>query len=186
MGVCAPSVIWKSHLVAARAPLQSAHHLTDIHLRILRLTSRLESEGWWESVSHSSIRCSGDDAWSCTKGTQSLESYYALISLIVSVQQLPKSPERHIFVLALYSSTVWFTVWGGGGLTKGCGHGCVLHGRLAVSGGKVWSGEVSALLVVVFDIQAGEFGEADPQCAAAVIDVLSIQRLKQHSINAGQ
>lgn len=67
-----------------------------------------------------------------------------------------------------------------GGLTEGCGHGRVLHGGLAVSGGQVGSGEVAALFVVVFDVEAGEFGEADPQRAAAVVDVLSVQRLKPH------
>lgn len=60
------------------------------------------------------------------------------------------------------------------GLTEGCSHGLVLHGGLAVSGGQVWSGEVSALLVVIFDVEAGELGEADPQGAAAVVDVLSV------------
>lgn len=69
-------------------------------------------------------------------------------------------------------------------LTERCGHGWVLHGRLAVSAGQVRSGEVSALLVVVFDIEACEFGEADPQSAAAVIDVLSVQRLTQRQVNA--
>ncbi len=67
---------------------------------------------------------------------------------------------------------------GEGGLTEGGGHGRVLHGGLAVSGGKVRSGEVAALLVVVFDVEAREFGEADPQSAAAIIDVLSVQRLR--------
>lgn len=66
-----------------------------------------------------------------------------------------------------------------GGLTEGCSHGWVLHGGLAVSGGQVRPGEVAALLVVVFDVEAGEFREANPQSAAAVIDVLSVQRLKQ-------
>lgn len=59
----------------------------------------------------------------------------------------------------------------------------MLHGGLAVSSGKVWSGEVSALLVVVFDVETGEFGEADPQSTAAIIDVLTVQRLKQRSSN---
>lgn len=57
----------------------------------------------------------------------------------------------------------------------------MLHDGLTVSTGKVGSGEVAALLVVVFDVEAGEFGEADPQRAAAVVDVLSIQRLKHNS-----
>lgn len=67
-------------------------------------------------------------------------------------------------------------------LTERCSHGWVLHGRLAVSAGQVWSGEVSALLVVVLDVEAGEFGEADPQGAAAVVDVLSVQRLTQQQV----
>lgn len=66
-----------------------------------------------------------------------------------------------------------------GGLTEGCSHGRVLHGWLAVSRGQVGPGEVTALLVVVLDVEAGEFGEADPQSAAAVVDVLSVQRLKR-------
>lgn len=68
------------------------------------------------------------------------------------------------------------------GLTEGCRHGWVLHDGLAVSAGQVWSGEVAALFVVVLDIEAGEFGKADPQSAAAVIDVLSIQRLKHPTL----
>lgn len=59
----------------------------------------------------------------------------------------------------------------------------MLHGGLAVPAGKVRSGEVSALLVVVFDVEAGEFGEIDPQSAAAVVDVLAIQRLSQQQVN---
>lgn len=66
-----------------------------------------------------------------------------------------------------------------GGLTECCSHGRVLHGGLAVSRRQVRPGEVAALLVVVFDVEAGEFGEADPQSAAAVVDVLSVQRLKK-------
>ncbi len=69
-----------------------------------------------------------------------------------------------------------------GALTEGCSHGWMLHGGLTVSGGQVRSGEVAALFVVVFDIEAGEFGEADSQSAAAIIDVLSIQRLKHTSV----
>lgn len=72
-----------------------------------------------------------------------------------------------------------------GGLTEGCSHGRVLHGGLVVSGGQVRSGEVAALFVVVFDVEASEFGEADPQGAAAVVDVLSVQRLKHSSRRTG-
>lgn len=43
---------------------------------------------------------------------------------------------------------------------------------------QVGSGEVSALVVVVLHIQRAQFGEIDPQRAATVVDVLSIQRLK--------
>lgn len=68
-------------------------------------------------------------------------------------------------------------------LTECCSHGRVLQGWLAVSAGQVRSGEVSALLVVVFDVEAGEFGEADPQSAAAVIDVLPVQRLTHEQVN---
>jgi len=63
-------------------------------------------------------------------------------------------------------------------LTEGGGHGRVLHAGLAVSAGQVRPGEVAALLVVVLDVEAGELGEADPQRAAAVVDVLAVQRLK--------
>lgn len=71
-----------------------------------------------------------------------------------------------------------------GGLTEGRGHGRVLHRGLAVSRGQVRPGEVTALLVVVLDVEAGEFGEADPQSAAAVVDVLSVQGLK-HTADSG-
>lgn len=63
-------------------------------------------------------------------------------------------------------------------LTKGCRHAGGLQAGLTFSRGKVRPGEVTTLLVVVLDLEAGEFGEADPQRAAAVVDVLSIQRLK--------
>lgn len=63
-------------------------------------------------------------------------------------------------------------------LTKGCSHAGGLQAGLTFSRGKVWPGEVTALLIVVLDLKAREFGEADPQGAAAVVDVLSIQRLK--------
>lgn len=63
-------------------------------------------------------------------------------------------------------------------LTKGCSHAGGLQAGLTFPGGEVRPGEVTALLVVVLDIEAGEFGEADPQGAAAVVDVLSVQGLK--------
>lgn len=62
-------------------------------------------------------------------------------------------------------------------LTEGSGHGLVVHGGLGVSGGQVRPGVVSALVVVVLDIEAGELGEADSQGAAGVVDVLAVQRL---------
>lgn len=66
-------------------------------------------------------------------------------------------------------------------LTKcgGC-HGLGVDGGLCVCGGEVGSGVISALVVVVFDIQAGELGEADSQGTAGVVDVLSIQRLRRN------
>lgn len=62
------------------------------------------------------------------------------------------------------------------GLTKGS-HGLVLDGRLAVAGGQVRARVVAALVVVVLDVEAGQLGVADPQRAAGVIDVLSVQGL---------
>lgn len=55
-------------------------------------------------------------------------------------------------------------------------------GGVQFSGGQVGSGEVSALVVVVLHVQRAQFGEVDPQRAAAVIDVLTVQRLKDSSI----
>ena len=63
-------------------------------------------------------------------------------------------------------------------LTEGGGHTRV-HGGLSVSGGKVQAGEVSALVVVVLHIQAGQLGELHTQSAARVIDVLAIQSLER-------
>lgn len=65
-----------------------------------------------------------------------------------------------------------------GTLTEGCGYSWVLQAGVTVSWRQVGSGEVATLLIVVLDVEAGEFGEADPQSAAAIVDVLSIQRLK--------
>lgn len=50
----------------------------------------------------------------------------------------------------------------------------------AIARGQIRPSIVSALIVVVLDVQAGEFGEADAQRTAGVIDVLSIQRLKRN------
>ena len=65
--------------------------------------------------------------------------------------------------------------------TEGGSHGLVVYGGLGVSSGQVWSGVVSALVVVVAHVEAGELGEADPQGAARVVDVLAVQRLETHS-----
>lgn len=62
----------------------------------------------------------------------------------------------------------------------GGGDGLGLERGRAVPGGQIGTGVVSALVVVVLDVQAGEFGEADAQRTAGVIDVLSIQRLKRN------
>lgn len=61
-------------------------------------------------------------------------------------------------------------------LTEG-GHGLVLDRRLAVAGGQVGAGVVAALVVVVFDVEAGQLGVANSQRAAGVIDVLPIEGL---------
>lgn len=58
-------------------------------------------------------------------------------------------------------------------------HGLVVDGGLWVCGGEVWAGVVPALVVVVFDVKAGELGEADSQGAAGVVDVLTVQRLRE-------
>lgn len=63
-------------------------------------------------------------------------------------------------------------------LTEGGGrHGLGVDGWLGVGSGEVWPGVVPALVVVVLDVEAGELGEADPQGAAGVVDVLPVQRL---------
>lgn len=61
-------------------------------------------------------------------------------------------------------------------LTKGCRHGLVQR-RLAVPRRQVRPSIISALVIVVFDIETGELGEVNAQCAAGVVDVLAIQRL---------
>lgn len=66
-----------------------------------------------------------------------------------------------------------------GALTEGSGgEGLGFEWGRAVPCGQIWASVISALIIVVLDIQAGEFGEADAQCTAGIIDVLSIQRLK--------
>lgn len=51
-------------------------------------------------------------------------------------------------------------------------------GRLQLAARQVGSGEVTALVVVVLDVERAQFGEVDPQRAAAVVDVLTVQRLR--------
>ena len=58
-------------------------------------------------------------------------------------------------------------------VTEGGSHARV-HGGLAVPRGQVQAGEVSALVVVVLDIQAGQLGELHAQSTAGVVDVLAI------------
>lgn len=62
----------------------------------------------------------------------------------------------------------------------GGGRAALTEGSRGVqfSGGQVGSGEIPALVVVVLHIQGAQFGEVDPQHAAAVEDVLTVQRLK--------
>lgn len=57
-------------------------------------------------------------------------------------------------------------------------------GGVQLSRGQVGSGEVSALVVVVLDVERAQFGEVDPQRAAAVINVLPVQRLKDRKTHA--
>lgn len=58
-------------------------------------------------------------------------------------------------------------------------HGVMFETRLAVSCGQIWSCVVTALVVVVFHIQAAELRETDAQGTATVVDVLSIQSLRE-------
>lgn len=65
-------------------------------------------------------------------------------------------------------------------LTKrGCCHGLGVNGGLSVRGGQIWASVIPAFVVVVFDIEAGEFGEANSQGTTGVVDVLTVERLKQ-------
>lgn len=66
------------------------------------------------------------------------------------------------------------------GLTKrGRCHGLGVNGGLSICGGQIWASVIPAFVVIVFDIEAGEFGEANSQGTAGVVDVLPIQRLKE-------
>jgi len=62
-----------------------------------------------------------------------------------------------------------------------CGSGtCEGEGRVerGVAGGQVGVGVVSALVIVVLDVEAVELGVLDAQGAARVVDVLPVQRLQ--------
>lgn len=55
-------------------------------------------------------------------------------------------------------------------------------GGVQLPGGQVGSGEVAAFVVVVLDVERAQFGEINPEGAAAVVDVLPVQRLKHSSV----
>lgn len=55
-------------------------------------------------------------------------------------------------------------------------------GGLQLSARQVGSGEVAALVVVELDVERAQFGEVDPERAAAVVDVLTIQTLKDTAV----
>lgn len=65
--------------------------------------------------------------------------------------------------------------------TNSSSHGVMFESRLTVSCGQIGTRVVTALVVVVFHVQAGEFRETDAQGAATVVDVLSIQSLGEKS-----
>lgn len=70
---------------------------------------------------------------------------------------------------------------------RSCRHCMVFKSRLAISWRQVRPCVVPTLVVVVLNIQTGEFGETDAQSAACIIDVLSIQSLcsdKLHKLSA--
>lgn len=50
----------------------------------------------------------------------------------------------------------------------------MINGWLRVGRGEIWAGVVSALVIVVLDIEAGKLGEADSQGTASIVDVLAI------------
>lgn len=68
------------------------------------------------------------------------------------------------------------TEQGGGVLIEGGGDRRV-HGGLAVSGRELRPGVVSALVVVVLDVEVDQLGEVDAQRAAGIVDVLTVQGL---------
>lgn len=56
--------------------------------------------------------------------------------------------------------------------------GVLVHaGVLAISGWQLWARVVSALVVVVLDVQVHQLGVVDAQRAAGVVDVLTVQGL---------
>lgn len=69
----------------------------------------------------------------------------------------------------IYRNDSWWSV-DACGLTEG-------GGGLQLSARQVGSGEVPALVVVVLHVERTQFGEVNPQRAAAVIDVLTVQSL---------
>ena len=62
----------------------------------------------------------------------------------------------------------------------------ILVGWFSISSGKVWSGVVSTLIIVVFDIEVDQFTEVYPQSTAWIVDVLSIQRLEKKNGKRGK
>lgn len=153
----------------------------------MKLTCWLECESRWKTVSCSSVWRRRDDSRSCREETTSKKcNSYDHIAVLRNGGHKGGSPEAAQQTVCVTLVVVWVLRRGEGVLTEGCGHGRMLQGGLmAVSGRQVRPGEVSALLVVVLDVQAGQFGEADPQGAATVVDVLSLQRLKHSSATIG-
>lgn len=60
----------------------------------------------------------------------------------------------------------------------------MVHGH-AVTRGQVRVRVVPRLVVIVLDVETRQFGEVDPQGAAPVVDVLSVQRLRMRE-NMGE
>ena len=60
--------------------------------------------------------------------------------------------------------------------TSGCGCSsiaeCSIHGQSVLSRRQVGVCVVSGLVIVILDIQGGQFGKVNPQCATAIVDVL--------------
>lgn len=62
-------------------------------------------------------------------------------------------------------------------LTKCCCHCMVFNSWLAISRRQVGTCVIPAFVIVVLYVQTGELGKTDAQCAACIVDVLSIQSL---------